>query len=73
MKYKISLKGRTYEVEVERGEAMILNEYDSLAPAPAVSAAPAPQTAPAASAAPAQTAAGTAVKAPCRETCSRSM
>lgn len=64
MKYKISLKGRTYEVEVERGEAMILNEYDSLAPAPAVSAAPAPQTAPAASAAPAQTAAGTAVKAP---------
>ena len=28
MKYKISLKGRTYEVEVERGEAMILNEYD---------------------------------------------
>ena len=40
MKYKISLKGRTYEVEVERGEAMILNEYDSLAPAPAVSAAP---------------------------------
>lgn len=64
MKYKISLKGRTYEVEVERGEAMILNEYDSLAPAPAVSAAPAPQAAPAASAAPAQTAAGTAVKAP---------
>ena len=52
MKYKISLKGRTYEVEVERGEAMILNEYDSLAPAPAASAAPA------------QTAAGTAVKAP---------
>ena len=64
MKYRISLKGRTYEVEVERGEAMILDEYDSLAPAPAVSAAPAPQAAPAASAAPAQTAAGAAVKAP---------
>ena len=65
MKYKISLKGRTYEVEVERGEAMILDEYDSLAPAPAVTAAPMPQAAPAAvSSAPAPTAAGAPVKAP---------
>ena len=31
MKYKISLKGRTYEVEVERGEAMIPVSYTHLA------------------------------------------
>ena len=42
MKYKITLKGRTYEVEVERGEAMLIDEYDAVAPVPAAaSAAPA--------------------------------
>ena len=41
MKYKITLKGRTYEVEVERGEAMIVDEYEALAPV-APAAAPAP-------------------------------
>ena len=57
MKYKITLKGRVYEVEVEHGEAMLLDEYEAKAPvppAPAASAAPAP----AAAAAPAPAAAG---------------
>ena len=60
MKYKITLKGKTYEVEVERGEAMLLDEYDAVAPIPtAVPAAPAPMpVAPAAAPAPAAPAAG---------------
>ena len=32
MKYKVTINGRTYEVEVERGEAIIADEYDALAP-----------------------------------------
>lgn len=66
MKYKITLKGRTYEVEVERGEAMILDEYEAAAPvqaAPAAAVAAPVQAAPAA-AAPQATASGTSVKAP---------
>ena len=43
MKYRVTLKGRTYEVEVDQGEAMILDEYEAYAPAPAAA-----QTAPAA-------------------------
>ena len=35
MKYKVTLKGKTYEVEVNQGEAMILDEYEAYAPAPA--------------------------------------
>ena len=35
MKYKITLQGRTYEVEVEHGEAILLDEYDAVAPTPA--------------------------------------
>ena len=35
MKYKITLNGRTYEVEVEAGKAMLLDEYEAIAPAPA--------------------------------------
>ena len=66
MKYKITLKGRTYEVEVEAGKAMLLDEYEAIAPAPVAAAAPAPAAAPAAAApaAPAVTGAGEAVKAP---------
>lgn len=69
MKYKITLKGRTYEVEVERGEAMLLDEYEAVSPAPAAVSAPVPvqAAAPAASAAPAAAVAvtpGTAVTAP---------
>ena len=41
MKYKVTLNGRTYEVEVEAGKAMLLDEYEAYAPAPAAPAAPA--------------------------------
>ena len=67
MKYKITLKGRTYEVEVEQGKAMLLEEYDAIAPAAAPvapAAAPvAPVVAPAAAPA-APAGAGKAVDAP---------
>lgn len=62
MKYKVTLNGKTYEVEVEKGEAVLLKEYEAAAPAPAPVAAPAaPAAAPATSA---QLGAGTAVNAP---------
>ncbi len=65
MKYKVTLNNRTYEVEVEAGQAMLVDEYEAYAPAP--TAAPAPvAAAPAAasvSAAPAL-AAGEVVKSP---------
>lgn len=51
MKYKVTLNGKTYEVEVEVGKVVLLDEYEACAPAPA--AAPAAATAPAAPAAPA--------------------
>ena len=35
MKYKITLNGKTYEVEVEEGQAMLVDEYEAYAPAPA--------------------------------------
>ena len=34
MKYKVTLNGRTYEVEVEHGKAILLDEYEAIAPAP---------------------------------------
>ena len=43
MKYVVTLKDKTYEVEVEHGEAMILDEYEvkaPAAPAPVAAAAP---------------------------------
>ena len=43
MKYKLTLNGRTYEVEVELAEPMLMQEFRSYAPAPAaevVEAAP---------------------------------
>ena len=68
MKYKVTLNGRTYEVEVEAGKAMLLAEYEAVAPAAPAAAAPvaaAPAAAaPAAPAAPAVTGAGEAVNAP---------
>lgn len=69
MKYKVTLNGKTYEVEVEKGKAILLDEYEALAPAPAQTAAPAPaaQAAPAAApapAAPVNLAAGETVAAP---------
>ncbi|MCR4770776.1 MAG: biotin/lipoyl-binding protein [Oscillospiraceae bacterium] len=54
MKYKITLNDKTYEVEVERGVAQIVDEYAYVAAAPA---APAP-------AAPAAAAAGEKVTSP---------
>ena len=72
MKYKVTLNGRVYEVEVEAGKAMLLAEYEAVAPA-APAAAPvaapvaAPAAAPAAPAAPAAvavTGAGEVVAAP---------
>ena len=70
MKYKVTLNGKTYEVEVEAGKAMLVDEYEAYAPAPAAApAAPAPApaaapAAPAASAPAAPLAAGETVSAP---------
>ena len=68
MKYKVTLNGRTYEVEVEAGKAMLLDEYEAIAPAapaaPAAAPVAAPAAAPAAAAAPAVTGAGESVNAP---------
>ena len=68
MKYKVTLNNRVYEVEVEQGQAMLIDEYELSAPAapaaPAASAAAAPAAAPAAAAAPVSVAAGEPVKSP---------
>ena len=66
MKYKVTLNGRTYEVEVEAGKAMLLDEYEAIVPTAAPEAAAPVAAAPvaAAPAAPAITGAGDAVKAP---------
>lgn len=65
MKYKVTLNNRVYEVEVEMGQAMLIDEYDAVAPA----ALAAPTAVPAAPAAPAAVpaaalASGEVVKAP---------
>ena len=39
MKYKVTLNGKTYEIEVEAGKAMCLAEYEAYAPAAAPVAA----------------------------------
>ena len=67
MKYKVTLNGRTYEVEVEAGKAMLLDEYAAVAPAAPVAAPAAAPAAPvAAPAAPAGAAVsgGSTVSAP---------
>lgn len=64
MKYKVTLNGKTYEVEVEKGEATLINEYEAVASAPAsapISPAPAPQAAPQATP---SASSATAIKAP---------
>ncbi|MBP3672372.1 MAG: biotin/lipoyl-binding protein [Oscillospiraceae bacterium] len=64
MKYKVTLNRRTYEVEVENGKAVLLDEYDAIASAP-TAAAPVAAAAPAAApAAPVVTGAGESVNAP---------
>ena len=67
MTYEITLNGKTYAVEVELAEAMLMNEFAAYAPAaPAAPAAtaPAPVAAPAAAPAPVVAGAGDAIKAP---------
>jgi biotin carboxyl carrier protein len=68
MKYKVTLNSKTYEVEVEAGEAMLVDEYEAYAPAApapaAPAAAPVAAAAPAAPSAPAVTAAGETVTSP---------
>ena len=66
MKYEIALNGRTYEIEVELAQPMLMEEFQAYAPAPAAAAvaAPAPAAAPAAAAAPVITGSGETVDAP---------
>ena len=69
MKYKVTLNNRTYEVEVEEGKAMLIDEYEAYAPAApapvaAASVAAAPVAAAPAAPAGAALAAGEVVKSP---------
>lgn len=63
MKYKVTLNGKVYEVEVEKGEAILVDEYTAAAPAPVAAAPVAAPTAPAAPVA-AAPAGGEAINAP---------
>ena len=70
MRYKVTLNNKVYEVEVEEASAMLVDEYEALAPvapaaAPVAAAPAAPVAAPAAAApAPVAAAAGEQVTAP---------
>ena len=65
MKYKVTLKNKVYEVEVEQGEAMLIDEYDAVAPVPAAApVAAAPVAVAPAAAAPVAAPAPAAVAAP---------
>ena len=68
MKYKVTLNNRVYEVEVEQGEAMLVNEYELAAPAvaapAAAAAAPVAAAAPAAAPAAGALAAGEVITSP---------
>lgn len=74
MKYKVTLNNRVYEVEVEKGDAILVDEYDAALPAPAAvaepaaaapaPAAPAPAPAPAPAAAPTAAVAGEQITSP---------
>ena len=69
MTYKVTLNNRTYEVEVEEGKAMLIDEYEAYAPAApapvaAASVAAAPVAAAPAAPAGAALAAGEVVKSP---------
>ena len=67
MKYKVTLSGKTYEIEVEAGEAICLAEYEAVAPAAPAAAPVAAPVAAAPAAAPAaavSVAAGETVNAP---------
>jgi glutaconyl-CoA decarboxylase len=72
MKYKVTLNGKVYEVEVEKGNAILTDEYEAAVPVAApvaaapVAAAPAAAAAPVAApaAAPVAVGAGETVNAP---------
>ena len=69
MKYKVTLNNKTYEVEVEAGKAMLVDEYEAYAPAAPAPVAAAPVAAAPVAAAPAAPAgaalaAGEVVKSP---------
>ena len=72
MKYKVTLNGKTYEVEVDQDKAMLVDEYEAFSPAPAPAApvavaapvAAAPVAAAPAAPAPAAVAAGEPVVSP---------
>ncbi len=64
MKYKVTLNDRVYEVEVEEGTAMLVDEYEVLAPAAVAPAAPVIMTAVTAAAVPAAVAATVAAGEP---------
>lgn len=67
MIYKVSLNGKFYEVEVEKGEAVIKSEFDAAVPqatAPVAAAYSAPTAAPAAAPASAAAASAAAITAP---------
>ena len=65
MKYKVKLNGKIYEVEVEKGNAELLSEYDAIsAPAAAPVAAAPVAASPAAAATPAPAASGNATPSP---------
>ena len=71
MRYKVTLNNKVYEVEVEEASAMLVDEYEALAPvapaaAPVAAAVPAAPVAaaPAAAPAPVAAAAGEQVTAP---------
>lgn len=67
MIYKVTLNGKIYEVDVEKGEAIIQKEYEAATPvsAPVVQAAPVAQTsAPAAPVAQATAGSADSVKSP---------
>ena len=53
MKYKVTLNGTTYEIAVERGQAILQDEYAAAAPAAPAAVPVTPPAAPAASVAPA--------------------
>lgn len=65
MIYKVSLNGKVYEVEVEKGEAVIKSEFDAVLPqavaAPAAPVQSAPAAAPAAAPSAATATAGATV------------
>ena len=64
MVYKITLKGITYEVQIQNGQAELLKEYEAATAVAAAPVATAPAAPAAAPAAPAVTGAGEAVNAP---------